>query len=61
MISAIGLALSLLQAVLSQATKNGLAANIVADIQAAVDAVAKVHGTPVSKGQLDQLLVEKQW
>ena len=61
MISAIELALSLLSGVLTEAKVGGLPANIIAEIEAAVAAVAKVQGTPVTFGQLETLRIKTQW
>ena len=61
MISVIDLVLSLLASILSTATKNGAAAEIIAGIQSAIDALTKVQGTPVTYGQLESMRVEPEW
>ena len=61
MISAIGLALSILQAVLSSAKANNLAIEIVQGVEAAVTALQKVQGTPVTFGQLEGIRVTPKW
>jgi hypothetical protein len=48
-------ALALLQVVLGQVTKSNLPAEIVADVQAALDALTRVHGAQVTKAQVDSL------
>lgn len=53
--------LKLLQIILANATKSQLAPEIIADIQAAVDAVAKVHATEVTGGQLEALRNQPLW
>jgi hypothetical protein len=60
-ISAIGLALSILEAVLSSAKANNLAVEIVQGVEAAVAALVKVRNTPVSFGQLEGLRVQTKW
>ncbi len=54
----ISLALTLVQSVLSQLKSTGAEAAIVADVQAAVDALFKVHGTDVTYQQLESLRVK---
>lgn len=61
MISAIELALALAQQVLAAAKINGLAATIIADLEAAVVALEKVQGTDVTFDQLEGLRVKAQW
>lgn len=61
MISAIELALSLLSMVLTAAKKGGVATDVIADIEAAIEAVQKVRGTPVTFGQLEGLRVTPKW
>lgn len=51
----IQVALSLAKVVLSQATKSSLPAEVIADVQAAVDALQRVHGTSVTKEQVESL------
>lgn len=52
----IQLALGLTQLVLEQIkTKSDVPSEIVADVQAAFDALQKVHGTPVTFEQLESL------
>jgi hypothetical protein len=54
----IELSLTLVQSVLSQLKNTGAEAAIVADVQAAVDALLKVHGTDVTYQQLESLRVK---
>ena len=54
----IELALTLAQAALSAANVNGLAPEIVADLEASVAALRKVQGTPVTWEQLNGLRVQ---
>jgi hypothetical protein len=54
----ISLALNLLKIVLENAKVQGLAAEVVADIQAAVDKLQSVHGTPVTYEQLESLRIK---
>jgi len=58
MISAIDLALQLLQGVLEEVTTNKLPKEIAVDVQAAVDALLKVKGSDVTYSQLEQLRVK---
>jgi hypothetical protein len=57
----IQLVLFLLNGVLSAAIKSGLPAEIITIIQNSITELIKVHGTEVTKGQLDSLIVDKQW
>lgn len=61
MISAIELALSLLSMVLAAAKKGGVATDVIADIEAAIEAVQKVRGTSVTFGQLEGLRISPKW
>jgi len=61
MISAIELALTLAQQVLAAAKINGLTADIIADLEAAVASLEKVQGTDVTFDQLEGLRVKAQW
>lgn len=61
MISAIGLALSILEAVLTSAKANNVAIEVVQGVEAAVLALQKVRGTPVTFGQLEGLRVQPKW
>ena len=61
MISIIELVLSLLGSILPQLTKNGAPAEIIAGIQAAIDALTKVQGTPVTFDQLESLRAHVAW
>ena len=61
MISAIELALTLAQQVLAAAKINGLAVDIIADLEAAVASLEKVQGTDVTFDQLEGLRVKAQW
>ena len=57
MISIIDLVLSLLGSIIPELTKNGAAPEVIADVQAALDALLKVQGTPVTYAQLESLRV----
>jgi hypothetical protein len=61
LISVIDLVLSLLASILSTATKNGAANEIITGIQSAIDALVKVQGTPVTYSQLENLRVKPEW
>lgn len=57
----IQLVLTLLSGVLATAIKGNLPAEIIAGVQAAITALQNVHGTDVTKAQLEALRVEPQW
>jgi hypothetical protein len=61
--SIISLSLGLLQMVLSNLKGSGVtvATEITQGIQAAIDALLKVQGTPVTYAQLESLRVEPKW
>lgn len=61
MISAIELALTLLSFVLDAAHVQGTAPDVIKDIETAVAALAKVHGTDVTFEQLESLRIEPKW
>jgi len=61
MISIIELVLGLLSTIIPQLTKNGAAPEVIADVQAAIDALLKVQGTPVTYAQLEGLRVKPTW
>lgn len=61
MINIIELVLSLLGPVLAAAKVNGVAADIVAGIAAAIAELEKVRGTPVTYQQLEGLRVSPKW
>lgn len=61
MINIIDLVLVLLGNQLAAAKANGLAQEIVADIEAAIASLTKVQGTPVTFNQLESLRVEPKW
>jgi hypothetical protein len=61
MISIIALVINLLGSVLTAAKQNGLAAEVVADLEAAVASLEKVQGTPVTFDQLESLRVKPTW
>lgn len=61
MISAIELAISLLQGILASAGVKGLAPEVVADVEAALAKLIGVQGTPVTYSQLESLRVKAQW
>lgn len=58
MISVIDLVLALLGAIIPQLTKNGAAPEVIAAVQAAIDNLLKVQGTPVTYAQLQSLEVK---
>jgi hypothetical protein len=57
----ISIALGLLKIVLEHANVQGIAADVVGEIQAAVDKLETVKGTPVTWQQLDSLRVTPKW
>jgi hypothetical protein len=57
----IQLALWLTQTVLTQVKGTDVEQQVLADVQAAVDALAKVHGTDVTYEQLESLRVKPTW
>lgn len=57
----IKIALGLLKIVLDSAGVQGLAGEVVADVQAAVDKLQSVQGKPVTWQQLDSLRVQPKW
>lgn len=57
----IQLALALLQVTLTAAKVNGLPAEVIADLEAAVTKLQAVQGTPVTWAQLNQLRVTPSW
>ncbi|HTR24676.1 MAG TPA: hypothetical protein VMI10_11885 [Terriglobales bacterium] len=57
----VSLALSLLQSVLAAAKVGGAAADVIANIEAAVNGLLKVQGTPVTFAQLEGLRVTTKW
>lgn len=58
----ISLALALLQSVLSAVkTHGGIAPNMVADLQAATDAILRVQGSDVTFKQLEGLRTTPKW
>ena len=61
MISALELALTLLQGILSAAKVKGLAPEVIADIAAAVQKLESVRGTDVTFQQLESLRVQPKW
>lgn len=61
MISIIELVLSLLGTALSAAKANSVAQDVVEGIQAAIAALEKVRGTPVTYQQLESLRVKPEW
>ena len=58
MTSIIGLSLALLQGLLKQ---GGLAQEIVADVQIAIDALTRVHGSAVTKQQIEEARFTPGW
>lgn len=61
MINVITLVLGLLGNVLAAAKVGGAAPEVVAAIQAAIDALSKVHGSDVTFQQLEGLRVKATW
>lgn len=58
MISIIELALSLLSTTLTNLKNTGAAQEVIADVEAAITALVKVQGTPVTLEQLEGLRVK---
>lgn len=58
MISIIELSLELLSTTLANLKNSGAAEEVIADVQAAIDALLKVQGSPVTLGQLESLRVK---
>ena len=61
MISAIQLAITLLQGILSSAKVQGLAPEIIADVEAALAKLLSVQNSPTTFQQLESLRVKPQW
>ena len=61
MLSIVTLVLGLLQGLIPMFTKANAPAEVIADLQAALTAIQNVHGTLVTKAQIDSLLVEPKW
>ncbi len=62
MINSIALALLLLRLALDEALKNHAPEDvIIIDLQSAIDALVKVHGTDVTFQQLEALRVKPEW
>jgi len=61
MISALELALTLLQGILAAAKVQGVAPEVIADIAAAVQKLESVRGTDVTFQQLESLRVQPKW
>jgi hypothetical protein len=57
----ISLVLTLLQSILASAKVGGVAPDVIANIEAAVASLLKVHGTPVTFEQLESLRVKTEW
>ena len=57
----IGMVISILQSVLSAAKVGGIAPEVVANIEAAVQNLLAVQGTPVTYSQLEGLRVKTEW
>ena len=55
------LALQLLKGVLAAATKAQAPQAIIDAISGAISAIEKVHNDPVTKSQIDKLMVSKLW
>lgn len=60
-LSVIQLILGLLGGVSAVLTKNNAPAEVIAGIQTAINEISKVHGTVVTKAQVDSLLDTPQW
>ena len=54
----IALGLQFLKSALAAAKINGLPQEVIDDLQAGIDKIQSVHGTPVTKQQLDELMVD---
>ena len=57
----ISLVLSLLQSILGAAKVGGVAADVIANIEGAVNHLLAVQGTPVTFAQLEGLRVTTKW
>ncbi len=57
----IGLVLTLLESVLSAAKVGGVAPEVIANIEAAVEKLLAVQGSPVTFSQLEGLRVTTKW
>lgn len=57
----IGLVLTLLESVLSAAKVGGVAPEVIANIEAAVEKLLAVQGSPVTFAQLEGLRVTTKW
>lgn len=51
----VNLGLQILQGILSQATKNKLAPEIIASVEAALTSLRQVYGSPVTREQLEAM------
>jgi hypothetical protein len=60
-ISIIDLVLSLLGTALDAAKQNGVAQEVIAGIEAAINELTTVQGTPVTYQQLESLRVQPKW
>ena len=60
-LSIIQLSLTLLSGLLPALTKSGAPADIIAGINNAIAELTKVHGTLVTKAQVDNLLDTPKW
>lgn len=61
MIFTMQLILTLLSSLLSSLLKSNAPAEIIAGVQSALNELTKVHGTLVTKVQIDSLLDEPRW
>lgn len=59
--SLISLVLTLLESVLSAAKIGGVAPEVIANLEAAVERLLAVQGTPVTFEQLEKLRVTTKW
>ncbi len=57
----ISLVLTLLQSVLAAAKVGGVAPEVIANLEAAVEKLLEVQGTPVTFAQLEGLRVTTKW
>jgi len=57
----ISIVLALAKGLIPMLTASNAPAEIIADAQSAVDLFTKVHGTIVTKAQVDSLLIDPKW
>ncbi len=61
MLNGIALVLTLLQTILQDAKAKNAAQEVVAGIEAAIEKLISVQGTPVTYGELESLRVTPEW